>query len=268
MAKIECFGPNTLEAISKIFGELTTGYNLTKQFRNVNFPTQDDVERTTKWRRIEKQFTLYQQKFDCANHIIALIEYYINPVNFIGRHDDFIQLRLTLNTILAFDGITINESGKCVVTKKATTLREAMIDTQLFKVKLENLNIHPKIIDFCKPDIIHEDYFNIILESSKSLYDEIRKLTGLTTDSNSLVYEAFNDKSPMLVFSSMKNQSEIDEFTGYRQLLLSIGNLFRNPRSHKPKIYSYDNEDDCLQILHIISFALSKLNKCQIVRRV
>jgi len=266
MAKIEIFRVNTLEKISKIFGELTTGYNLTRQFEQIGFQTVNDVAGETKWRRIEKQFSIYQRRTGCANHIVAFIEHFVMPVNFVGKADEFNKLRSELNTILAFDGITINEAGKCIVAPKATTLRQAMINTQLLKDRLEQLNIHPKIINFCRPDIVNEDYFTIILESSKCLYDEIRNLTGLVTDGNTLVFDAFNERNPMLVFSQMKDETEINEFTGYRQLLLSIGNLFRNPRAHTPKFYSYDNEDDCLQILHIISFALSKLSKCQVIR--
>lgn len=268
MATIEIFKISSLIAISKIFGELTTGYQLTKQFEQINFPTVDDLEGFTKWRRIEKQFAFYQQKTGCANHIVAFIELFLMPVNYIGRLDEFNKLRSEINTILAFDGMTINEAGKCIATPKVHTLRQAMINTQLFKDKLEHLKIHQKIINFCRPDIVNEDYFNIILESSKCLYDELRNLSGLSTDGNTLVSEIFNDRNPILVFSAMSTQSEMDEFIGFRQLLFSIGNMFRNPRSHTPKIYSFDSEEDCLQILHIVTFALSKLKCCQIVRKI
>lgn len=76
--------------------------------------------------------------------------------------------------------------------------------------------------------------------------------------------DKIDDSLPIIIFNKMITQSEKDEYTGFRQLLFSIGNMFRNPKAHELKFFSYTYLDECLDIICLISFALKKLDTCSL----
>ena len=258
------FSENSIESISQLLAEKLTGSKITSLLKKSGILTNQDNPKWTKWKRIYTIFSNFQNQKKSSNYFIQFIHTFIDPINFIGNESEFDVTRTKLNNILAFEGLKINESGIIQKVTKSTTLKHAKINASKFREKLEINKIHPKIITFCNSDILNEDYFSIIFESTKALFHELKSMTQIDMDGNKLILECFDKSNPIIVFNTLKTETERNEYDGFRALLLSIGNLFRNPRAHTPKIFSYENEDDCLEILNIISFALKKLQNCQI----
>ncbi|MDE8053861.1 TIGR02391 family protein [Erysipelothrix rhusiopathiae] len=257
---------NSIEEISKIIGEHLTGTEITKLLEAAEFPTSDYLENWTKWRRLDKLFNQYLGNYHSQNHVIKVIELFLDPRKFINRDDVHKDILEKMNLLLAFDGIKVLDSGKFQETEIVTTLSEANINASSFKSKLTELKVHPKIMVYCTPDILNEDYTSIILESTKGLYEEIRTKTGLTKDGARLIDECFCIRDPYIVFNNLETENEINEHRGYMELLKAITSLFRNPRAHTPKIYSVDNETDCIQILNLISFAYYRLDISTLIK--
>lgn len=94
--------------------------------------------------------------------------------------------------------------------------------------------------------------------------NRIRKMTGINLDGNRLIYTCFDLKYPIIVFNSLKTDTEKNLYSGLKNILLSIAQIGRNPKAHTPKIYSYDSLDNCLDILNLISFSHKMLDQCSI----
>ncbi|QIK85841.1 TIGR02391 family protein [Erysipelothrix sp. HDW6B] len=256
----------SIEGICRIMGDNLSGTEITRLLETANFPANNYMEGDTKWRRLYALFTEYSATYKSQNHIYKVIEDFLNPRKYVSNQKAHKEILDQMNIILAFDGIRILESGKVSTTIAATTLREANINSSSFKMKLSNLNIHPKILSYCTPEILNNDYHSIIFESSKGLYDDIRIRTGLVTDGSRLIDECFKISDPYIAFNTLQTDTERNEHKGFIELLKSITSMFRNPRAHTPKIYSSDSEFDCIQILHLISFAFYKLDKSIVVK--
>ena len=92
--------------------------------------------------------------------------------------------------------------------------------------------------------------------------ERVRDLSGLNIDGTELFQTAFSRKNPLIVLNQLNTESEINEYNGLKELLLSICHLVRNPTAHTPKINWKMNEDEAIDILSIISFAHNYLDKC------
>lgn len=263
--KIDKIDDSKIETISQIIASILTGSSITSMFNSLGDIRENEFEQKgTKWRRIQSACNIWQSKYNCSNKIIEMIEYVMRPSKYVHDLQAFEINRGNLNLQLSFIGLFIDKKGTVIPTPKATTIQESREKIDFLLSKLQDRNVHPKIVQICKPDIINEDYFSLIFESSKCIYDKIRELTGLNKDGNQLIHFCFDDSLPIIIFNKMITQSEKDEYTGFRQLLFSIGNMFRNPKAHELKFFSYTNLDECLDIICLISFALKKLDTCSL----
>jgi len=262
---VDKFNDASIESICRILAERIIGSAITKMFKSIGDINEDPLsERTTKWKRLDAACHVWQQKYNCGNKILEMIEYIANPARYVTELENFESLRTDLNLQLSFLGLTLNQNGKIDRCDKVSTINEARQKIDFLRSKLELRNVHTKILTYCRPDIVNEDYFSLIFESSKCIFDKIREMTGINLDGNKLIIECFDDKWPVIIFNKMVTQSEKDEYMGFSQLLLSIGKMFRNPRAHELKFFSYTDLEECLDILTLISFALKKLDKCSV----
>lgn len=265
MSNIPKFNAQSIETISKIIGNKMTGSTITRMLKTLNI--KDNSNHSTKWRRLDYVMNESQHRFNCGNKIIEIIQYVFHPTSsWFDNSNDYKSLIKEINKCISFYGYELREDGKIYQTELSTTRTQANERYDLLKSKLTERNIHPQILKFCTQDIVNEDYFSIIFEASKSIYDRIRDMTGINFDGNKLIYTCFDLKYPIIVFNLLNSDTEINLYYGLKNILLSIAQIGRNPKAHTPKIYSYDNLDNCLDILNLISFAHKMLDQCSINR--
>lgn len=263
MSNITKFNVQSIETISRIIGNIMTGSTISRMFETLNI--KDNSNHSTKWRRLDYVMRESQYIFNCGNKIIEIIQYVFHPTSsWFDNSNNYKSLINEINKCISFYGYELREDGKIYEIKSSTTRTQANERYDLLKSKLTERNIHPQILKFCTQDIVNEDYFSIIFEASKSIYDKIRNMTSITLDGNKLIYSCFDLKYPIIIFNSLKNDTEINLYNGLKNILLSIAQIGRNPKAHTPKIYSYDNLDNCLDILNLISFAHKMLDQCSI----
>ncbi len=263
MTYINKFNFQSIETISLILGNILTGSKITSMLNHLGL--EDTFQKDTKWKRLSHSMIASQSRFNCGNKIVEIIEYIFHPSSswFIDLNH-YNEEMSKINKCISLYGLELKSDGKIHLTKSTKSKREADEKYDLLKSKLHERNIHSEIIKFCTQDIVSEDYFSIIFEASKSIYDRIRKMTGINLDGNKLIYNCFDLKYPIIVFNSLRDETEINLYNGLKNVLLSIGQIGRNPRAHTPKIYSYENLDNCLDILNLISFAHKMLDQCYI----
>ncbi len=251
---------SVLESICRILGDTNnglTGSEIGRFLEEVNIPDVDP--NITKWKRLYNAFVTFQNKSQVSNNILTFINKSMNPARFINEKEKFEALRNELNICLSFIGLELSEKGKFIIIEKATTISEAEKRAKRLKEKLEQRNTHKKIFEYCKAELLTENYFHSVFEAAKSIAETIRIKTGLKEDGSELIDKAFSLKNPLIRINSLSNETEESEHKGFANLIKGVFGMFRNTTAHAPKIIWEINEIDALDILSTISLIHRKL---------
>jgi len=160
-----------------------------------------------------------------------------------------------------FIGVEITDEGRFRLVDKATTISEAEGRANRLKQKLENRNTHLKIYEYCSAELLVENYFHSVFESTKSIADRIRDVTGLHSDGNALADAAFSTTNPLIKINDFITPTDRSEHIGLSNLIKGVFGLIRNSTAHEPKIRFEISEEEALDILTTISYIHKKLDK-------
>lgn len=258
---IPVFTANAIEQISRVLGETVTGGEIEPILRQCQI-AECPAGPSTKWRRIHLALLSRQEQDRCANTICSFIMLVMDPVRFVDRLDGFESLRAHLNKTLAFSGLSLNQSGKLERVSAALTLSEAEERAKTLCNKLRGRNVHHEVLQYCRSELMQDNYFHAVLEAAKSVAERVRNLTGLTTDGAILFDEAFSIKHPLLALNKLETDSEQSEQKGFVNLLKGIFGAFRNPHAHAPKTVWPLDEQDAIDLLNMVSYVHRKLDRC------
>lgn len=112
------------------------------------------------------------------------------------------------------------------------------------------LEIHPKIKEVSEKWFNQGDYDVAIERAFKRVIKLVQNKSGKNLDGASLMQHVFSIKKPILVFNSLKTQSEIDEQRGMMDLFSGAVSCIRNVRFHEEL-----ENDEKMNSLHQIIFA-------------
>jgi uncharacterized protein (TIGR02391 family) len=184
----------------------------------------------------------------------------MNPVSYARDKDAFEWRRDEINVVLAFAGFYVREDGRVVRASKETTISGARARAGRMKAALESRNVHAEVLNYCRAELIEENYFHAVLEATKSVAERIRQMSGLYSDGADLVNEAFGIKSPILALNPLVSETEKSEQKGFANILVGVFGAIRNPLAHAPKTVWPMPEQDALDVLTLISFVHRKLD--------
>ncbi|NLH75312.1 MAG: TIGR02391 family protein [Verrucomicrobia bacterium] len=114
----------------------------------------------------------------------------MNPVRLAGQQAQFNDLRQRLNEVLAFVGLSVGEDSKLRPAQQARTLSEAAERAVRLPKALNDRRVHPGLLKFCCEELLQDNYFHAVFETTKSVADKVRDKTGLGTDGAELVEQA------------------------------------------------------------------------------
>lgn len=266
MNPIPKINDQVLENVCNVLGDTSVGLTgseigtLLSQCR-----IEDPNPSITKRKRLYLALLKKQTQDRCANNVIAFIQAAINPVRYVSEKELFESRREQLNRVLAFDGFQVNNEGKVVESTRVKTIDQARAKAALLREKLEQRNVHSDVLRFCKAELIAEDYFHAVFESTKSLADKIRIKSGLDLDGSQLVDKAFGlggTGIPILAFNSLQSETDKSEHKGIMNLLKGIFGAVRNITAHEPRIHWSIGEQDALDILTLASLLHRRLDNC------
>lgn len=259
MAQINNFSEGSIEAVAKVLSACGSGSDISRVLSAKGIP--DNSGESTKWRRLYGIFLEIQQQDRCANRIVDFIQSFLIPSRFVGRHQEFEDLRQQLNTILAFDGLEYGEDGQFRFRTTAKTLTEADKRLRTIQAKFHGRILHSEVLKYCKTELMQDNYFHAVFEASKGLAERIRQMSGATADGAKLIDQVFAIERPILAINSLRTETEQSEHKGFASLLKGCFAAIRNPLAHGPKIM-WEGEDDAADYLSLISLLHRKLDKC------
>ena len=72
-----------------------------------------------------------------------------------------------------------------------STIDEARARANRLRCELERRGVHADVLEFCRAELLQENYFHAVLEATKSLSAKIQKKSGLTSDATELAMSTF-----------------------------------------------------------------------------
>ena len=268
--KINPFKASTLEMIANAIADIDPGITgsvihrmlLQSQIEDISYNEQFLAKR----KKLFNAFADYQNKNQCANNIIQFIQNVLSPQRYVDNTDIFNKVKNKVNKQLAFEGLNIDDSNQIVSVAKASKISDVQIKVDGLKNKLIQQGAHQLVFSYCNAELLANNYFHSVLESSKGLVKRIQDIADVTYDGQNLMEKVFKDEDPILIVNNFQSKSEKDEHRGFRNLLIGIVAMFRNPASHELKVEWDMSEQDALDILAMISYCHRRLDNAQKIR--
>lgn len=263
------FTQDQIEAISKALGDSEKGLTGSEIGHIFQLSHMTDVDPSaTKWKRIHNAFAEKQNKAGNRRAILEFIRQAMKPSRYLGNQGRFETMRYNLNGALSFCGLSVEEDGRVVPVKKATTLTEAEQRADALRLSLQRRDVHPDVLEFCKAELLVDNFFHAVLEATKSVASKIRGKTGLTDDGAELADRALGGSVPMLAINPIQTQSEKSEQRGFLNLVKGVFGMFRNPTAHEPRIKWNMQRADAEDLLSTLSLIHRRLDASHMPPRV
>lgn len=256
------FNEGELETLCRIIADTNDGLTGSEIGHFLNVLKFGDVDSMmTKWKRLYNALANRQNQTQSGNCVLSFISKSLAPSRFAGKLDFYHDLLEKINAILLFHGLEFNEDGKFHSVQSAKTLSEAEMRASKLTERISSRKLHPHLLNFCKKELLQNNYFHAVLEATKSIASMIRMKTGLTSDGAKLVDEAFAGDSPRLIINAYRTESEISEQKGFVSLTKGLFGTFRNPTAHAAKVEWNMSEEDAIDLFTLASYVLRRIEK-------
>jgi len=259
------FEPAEVEAICNALGETERGLSGTEIGRLLKqCSIRDLYPSDTKRHRLREALNQHQANHPRDSTVARFIAAAMAPARYAQNRQRFEQLRELLNKALIFSGLSVNQAGELAeAPATAHTLDEAEELAGRLRDELARRGVHAVVLEFCRAELLDEDYFHAVLEATKSVAERVRQTTGLQSDGCPLVDDAFDTKGLKRVrlrINDLQSDSEINEHKGFANLLRGMFQMFRNPTAHDPRIAWHVGEAEALDLLTLVSFLHRRLD--------
>jgi uncharacterized protein (TIGR02391 family) len=242
------------------------GERLRRQRRSTGSYEPEVSLESTKWKRIFANLSAAQGRERNGNPVLRFVKAAGTPVRFVGQSLAYDGFRENVNLALAFHGFELRDNGRIYPVAAARTLSEAQKRARSLSTKLSDRDVHPEVLAFFGQEYLQENYFHAVFETTKSVADRLRSMTGLSGDGAALVDEACTLKNnmPPLAFNLLNNETEENEHKGFAMLMKGMFSAFRNTTAHTPKIKWPITEDDALDMMTLASMIHRRLDKAHV----
>ena len=221
----------------------------------------------TKRVRLYNAFAHDQNCRKDRTRILGFIRKAMKPARFAKEPHRFEPMRANLNRALAFAGLSVNEAGELVSSVSASTLSEAEERARVLRPDLSFRGVHSDVLEFCRAELVTDDYFHAVLEAVKSVGNKLRKMTGCKEDGGPLVDRTLTGPPPMVAINPLQTKSQEDEQRGFANLVKGTFGMFRNPTAHDGRVNWIMTKDDAEDLLSLVSLIHRRLDGSQVVVR-
>jgi uncharacterized protein (TIGR02391 family) len=253
---IPIFKDSHLLKLSHALVDAVSHRDLSDLFQQCNIEEQGG---TPRWERIKNALKVKQERDKCGNNVGTFIQVLLDPARFSDNPDEYTECCHKVNLILAFSGLQISDHGGLVLIPQARTLPEAQARADQLRKNLIARQVHTRVLDSCRAELLQDNYFHAVLEACKSVADAIRKKSGLVSDGAPLADAAFGGHTPSLALSTLQSETERAEQRGFLNLLKGMFGTFRNTTAHALKVEWTITEMDALDLLTLASYLLRRI---------
>lgn len=222
----------------------------------------------TKWKRIYSAFAEVQNRKRNRTNVLEFIRRAMAPVRYLKEPDRFEALRTSLNGVLLFSGMAVDDQGKLVSASSVSTISDARRRANDLRADLKDRGVHPDVLAFCKEELLADNYFHAVLEATKSVADKLRAKTGLQDDGSALVDRALTGNPPMIAINGLQTESEQSEQKGFANLVKGTFGMFRNTTAHEARIRWHMSKDDAVDLLSLVSLIHRRIDRSHIPDRI
>jgi len=262
------FSQSQVEAIARALGHTNEGLTGSEIDHLLALCRIEDINpSTTKWVRLHNAFCADQNRRKNRTRILGFIRHAMKPERHLQNPPRFETLRLRLNGALLFASLVLTEAGKLEYVEPASTISDARRRAQSLRADLTSRGVHPDVLQFCREELLADNYFHAVLEAVKSVLEKVRSKTGLTDDGTTLIDRALGGGAPRIVINAFISESERSEQRGFANLLRGIVGMFRNPTAHAPRIHWSMTKDDAEDLLSLVSLVHRRLDASHIAPR-
>lgn len=262
---VQPFPAQHIEAVARVLGDTNdglTGSEIDFILRDAEIP---DVDATnSKWKRLYNALASIQNEKGIGNYLVMVVNRAMAPVRYTGTPTLFEHRRQRLNAVLLLAGYLVREDGKVARTDTAQTLTEALQRANKLAAALSARGVHEDVLQFCRAELLQENYFHAVFEATKSIASKVRTLSELDGDGADLVQRAFGfgkEGSPVLAINGLRSETDRGEQRGFMSLLVGLFGSVRNPLAHHAKVEWTMTEQDALDILTLASLVHRKLDR-------
>ena len=256
MSQAPPFSESDLQAIAHALDSAGTHAELGGLFRDAGLTESGEITGLSKWKRIFNVLAEAQNRTQTGNFAMKFIGTALAPRRYVNRQAEHETLLESVNRLLAFQGYQLHADGRFRTIAAAVTIDEARARASRLRAELERRAVHSDVLDFCRPELMQENYFHAVLEATKSLSEKIRQKSGLLGDAGDLANRAFSlGKSgiPVLAFNTLQTETERSEQSGLMNLCVGMFGTFRNTTAHGAKLTWAVTEQDALDLLTLVS---------------
>ena len=132
------------------------------------------------------------------------------------------------------------------------------------------MKIHSEITKYCDEEWLNEDYFHAMEEVAKSVFDRMRKMTGIQQDGADLVNACFamgKSGIPVLALNRLESVSEQSEQKGFVNFCIGFYGLYRNPKAHNARVNEDVKLEQFAEVLVVASIIHERLDHVFLTRR-
>lgn len=221
----------------------------------------------TKRHRIYNAFAESQNRKQNRTNILQFVRLAMDPARYVREPHRFEPMRESLNQALAFAGLAVDAAGVLAQADRATTLSQAQRRANELRADLEGRGVHPDVLQFCRAELLSEDYFHAVQEAAKSVAAKLQAMTGVRDDGSALVEKTLAGDPPLVAINALESPSEKSEQSGFANLVRGTFGMFRNPTAHAPRVSWPMGKRDAEDLLTIVSMIHRRLDGSRASRR-
>jgi uncharacterized protein (TIGR02391 family) len=126
---------------------------------------------------------------------------------------------------------------------------------------LEREQLHPEVYKHAKGSFQYEKYSHTVLEVCKAYDKAVQAKTGISKIGRSLMQEAWSWNASNLRATTGTTDSDEKFHDGLKLLSEGVMAGIRNISAHEPVLDWPIKKEDCIDILHLLSFLYKQLDK-------
>jgi uncharacterized protein (TIGR02391 family) len=133
----------------------------------------------------------------------------------------------------------------------------------LFEVR----RFHSEVVSHSRRLFVDGNFFHAVFEAAKAYNKAVRSKAQTEKDGQSLMLEVWGCDKGVLKITPCESETDRNVQDGIKFLSAGLMQAIRNPTAHEPALHWPISEDDCLDVLHFVSFLFRKLDEAVFIPR-